>query len=88
MYLLAKFGDHRSYRNGDINCYIKSYMDASYMDVSKKAELTAPIHHIARTLKSEIPFTISKSQIRLVEKQEEEEEHRQLLSIVRFTQTQ
>ena len=27
MYLLAKFGDHRSYRNGDINTYIKSYMD-------------------------------------------------------------
>ena len=27
MYWLAKFGDHRSYRNGDIISYINSYGD-------------------------------------------------------------
>ena len=27
MYLLAKFGDYRSYRYGDINSYVKSYID-------------------------------------------------------------
>ena len=32
MYLLAKFGDHRSYRNEDINSYMNTY---------EKAELTA-----------------------------------------------
>ena len=41
MYLLDKFGDHRSYRNGDINYYVRSYMD-----ILKKAELTASIRHI------------------------------------------
>ena len=46
MYLLAKFGHHRSYRNGDIN---------SYMDTLEKAELLVSIHHIARFLKSGIP---------------------------------
>ena len=45
MYPLPKFGDHRSYRKGDIN---------SYMDTLEKAELTASIRHIAIFLKSGI----------------------------------
>ena len=51
MYLIAKFGDHRSCRKGDINSYINSYMDAL-----EKAELTDSIRHIARFLKSGIPI--------------------------------
>ena len=50
MYLLAKFGGHRSYRNGDIS---------SYIDTLEKAELTASIRHITRFLKSRIPIYIS-----------------------------
>ena len=46
MYLLAKFGDHRSHRNGDINSYIKSYMDNL-----ETAKLTASIRHIGTFLK-------------------------------------
>ena len=46
MYLLARFGDHRSYRNGDIN---------SYMDTLEIAALTVLICHIGRFLKSGIP---------------------------------
>ena len=52
------------------------------MDALEKVELTVPIRHIARFLKSGIP----KSQIWLAEK--EEEEQRLLQSILRFTQTQ
>ena len=51
MYLLAKFGDHRSYRNRDINPYINSYMDTL-----EEAELIASIRHIAKFLKSGIPI--------------------------------
>ena len=47
MNLLAKSGDHRSFRNGDVN---------SYMDTLEKAEHTASIRHIARFLKSGIPI--------------------------------
>ena len=54
------------------------------MDALEKVELTVPIRHIARFLKSGIP----KSQIWLAEKEEEEEEQRLLQSILRFTQTQ
>ena len=50
MYLLAKFGGHRSSGNGDIN-----YYNNSYMDTLGKAELTAWIRHIARFLTSGIP---------------------------------
>ena len=50
MYLLARFGDHRSYRNGDINSYINSYMDTLEI-----AALTVLICHIGRFLKSGIP---------------------------------
>ena len=46
MYLLAKFGDHRSYKIGDINSYINSYKNTL-----QKAELTASIRHIAVFLK-------------------------------------
>ena len=49
MYRPATFGGHSSYRNGDINCYINSYMD-----ILKKAELITSIRHIARFLKSGI----------------------------------
>ena len=49
MYLPATFGGHSSYRNGDISCYINSYMD-----ILKKAEIITSIRHIARFLKSGI----------------------------------
>ena len=52
MYLLGKFGDHRSYRNGDINFFI-----SSYMDILERAELTASIRYIVIFfLKSRIPI--------------------------------
>ena len=47
MYLLAKFGGHRSHGNGDINSYINSYMITW-----QEAELTASVHHIERFSKS------------------------------------
>ena len=46
MNLLAKFGDHKSYRNEDTNSYVKSYMD----ELHENAELTGSISHIARFL--------------------------------------
>ena len=49
MYLSAKFVDHRFYKDEDINAYINSNIDTL-----EKAELTAPICHIARFLKSGI----------------------------------
>ena len=55
MYLLAKFGDHRSCRDGDINSYINSYMDTL-----EKGELITSNPHIARFLKSVIPIYNSK----------------------------
>ena len=51
MYLLAKFDDRRSYKNGDINSYIKSYKNTL-----QKAELTASIRHIAIFLKPVKPI--------------------------------
>ena len=45
------FGDHRSYRTGDINSYIKFYLNNL-----EKAEITASTRHIARFLKSGIPI--------------------------------
>ena len=51
MYLVANLGDHRSYRNGNIDSFINCYMD-----ILQKAELTASIHHIARFFKSGIPI--------------------------------
>ena len=67
MYLLAKSGGHRCYRNGDINSYINSYMD-----ILGKAELTASIRHIARFLKSGIP--IYNSEVPGRQKSEKEKE--------------
>ena len=81
MYLLAKFGDHKPYRNGDVNSF------NFYMDTLEKAELTASIRCIGRFIKSgrpiynsEVPDTAGKKQ--------KEEEHRQVQSVLRFTQTQ
>ena len=50
MYLLFKIGDQRSYRNGDINFNINSYMDTL-----EKDELTTSTHVIGKFLKSGIP---------------------------------
>ena len=81
MYLLAKFGGHKSYGSGDIDYYI-SY----YMDTLEKVELTASISHIARFLKLEIP--ICNSEVPAENREVGEEEERQLQSIMRFAQTQ
>ena len=77
MYLLAKFGGHRSYRNGGINSYINFCKSTL-----KKAELTVSIRNVARFLKSgilsfniKVPNTVAK---RL--------QQRQLQSVLRFTQ--
>ena len=51
MYLLAWFGDHRSYRSVDMYSYINSYMDNL-----EKAKLTASIRQIVILLKSGIPI--------------------------------
>ena len=67
MYLLAKFSDRRSYRNGDIN---------SYVITLEKAELTASIRCVAKFSKQGIPIYNSEVQDTAVEKQEKEE-HRQ-----------
>ena len=81
MYLPAKFGGHKSYGSGDIDYYI-SY----YMDTLEKVELTASINHIAKFLKLEIP--IWNSEVPAENREEGEEEERQLQSIIRFAQTQ
>ena len=49
VYLLAKFGGHRSYGNVDISSYI-----ISYINTSKKVDLAALVHHIERFSKSVI----------------------------------
>ena len=51
MCLLAKFGGHKSYRNGGINFYIKSYMNTL-----ENAELSSSIRRISRFLKLGIPI--------------------------------
>ena len=51
MYLLAKFGSHRSYGNGDINSYM-----SSYMNTLEKAEPIASVCHNEIFLKSGIPI--------------------------------
>ena len=55
MYLLAKFDDHWSYRNRDINSYTNPYIDTL-----EKAELTTSLRYIAIFLKSGIPIYNSK----------------------------
>ena len=78
---IAKFGDLRSYRDGDINSDIKSYVDTF-----GKAERTAILRDFQN---QEYRFPIPKSLIRQTEKQEKEDkEHWQLQSFSRFTQTQ
>ena len=71
MYLLAKFGGHKSYQNGDINSYI-----SSYMNTSEKAKLTASVHHIARYLKPRILIVLG-----MAGRKTTQEEHRQLQSV-------
>ena len=51
MYLLAKFDNHRSYRNEDIKFYVNNYMGTL-----ERADLTASIHYIGRFLKWGIPI--------------------------------
>ena len=86
MYLTARFDDRRSYRNGDISSYISSYIN-SYVDTLEKAELIASVWHIVRFLKSGI--LIYNSEVPdMTGRRRREEEHRQLQSVLRFTQTQ
>ena len=47
----CKYGGHRSNGNGDINCYINSYMDTL-----GKPKINASIGHIERFSKSRIPI--------------------------------
>ena len=47
MYLLAKFGRHSSYANGDVNSYI-----CSYKNTLEKAELTTLVRHLQSYSKS------------------------------------
>ena len=82
MYLVAKFGDHISYRTGDISSYINSYMDTL-----KLVEPPASSRYIARFFKSGIPIYNSKVSGTLAEKREEAD-HRQLQSVMHFMQTQ
>ena len=51
MYLLAKFGGHGSYGNGDIISYI-----SFYINTTEKAKLTSSNRHIERFSKSRIPI--------------------------------
>ena len=80
MYLLTKFGGHMSYGNGDINFYI-----ISYMETLEKAEFITSICGPARFLKSVISIDILRKTF--AEKQQEEE-YKQLQSVLCFTQTQ
>ena len=64
----------------EINSYINSYVNNS-----EKTELTDSICHIDKFSNQEYRFTMPKSRTRLAVKQEEEEEHRQLKSVMRFT---
>ena len=84
MCLLAKFCDHRSYRNEDINSFINSYMDT--LEKAEHTCLNPPYWEILKI--RNYRFTVPKSRIRPAEKREEEEEHRQLQNIMPFTQTQ
>ena len=85
MQLLSKFGDHRSYRNGDINSYNNSYID------TPEAGLTTSIRQIAILLKSGIQdyrFKIPKSRIGLAEKPHDGKGHWWLQGVMHSTQTQ
>ena len=80
MCLLAKFGGHRSYRNGYLS---------SYIDTLEKLKLIASICYIARFLKSGIPIYNSEVADTAGRKQEKgDERHRKLQRVTSFTQTQ
>ena len=49
MYLSTKYGGQGSNGNGDINCYV-----SSYLDTLRKGKHTASIRHIKRFSKSGI----------------------------------
>ena len=84
MYLLAKFGSHGSYGNGDINSYI-----SSCRTTLEKGNSPASVHDIERFSKSEIRIYNSKIPDTVGRKREGEgEEHRQLQNIMRITRTQ
>ena len=57
------------------------------MDTLENAELTALICHVARFLKSGIPIYNSEVQD-MAGKKQEEKEHKQLQSVLRFPQSQ
>ena len=78
MFLLAKFGGHSSYENGNIN-----YCISSYMDTSQKAELTASICYTENSQNKKHRFTILKSRTWLEEKQKLGQEL-QLQSVMLF----
>ena len=75
MYLLTKYDGHSSYGNGDISSYI-----SSYMMTSEKDEVIASVRQIERFSKSGILIHNSE--------EKQEEQHRQLISVMCFTQTQ
>ena len=80
MYLVAKFGGHGSYGNGNINSYINFY-------TSQKKLNSPPLSAILRDFQNqEYQFPILKPRIWMAEKQIEEK-HMQLKSAMRFTQT-
>ena len=79
MYLLAKFGGHKSYGSEDINFY---------MTTSEKVQLTTSICILWDFQNQEHRFTIPKSLTQFVEKQQQkEEERRKLQSVMNFTQS-
>ena len=81
MYLLAKFGGRRSYMEISI-------LMSNLTWIPWKKLNSPPRSAILLNFKNqEYQFTFPKSQIRLAEKREEreEEEHRQLESVLRFT---
>ena len=79
MYLPAKFGSHRFYRNSDISSYINSFN--TYKNNFEKLN-SVPRSAILRNFQNqEYQCTIRKARTRMVE----EEEHRQWQSVTRFT---
>lgn len=75
MNLLAKSGSYRSYENGDITSYIRSYMNT--------LEKASSPHRFAilRSFQNQDRFTIPKSGTCLAEKREGD--HRQSQSVIR-----
>ena len=86
MYLVAKFGGHRSYGNGDTNSYINSYTNTP-----KKLNSPPRSVMLIDFQNHEYRFTIRKTCTRLVERQQQQQQQqqqRQLQSVIRFTQKQ